>query len=122
MSALKTSQTNTSGPLRAWWTMGVTWLLALTVVAATLYGLLSDRAYRLDRTVHLESMAQDVLTLAIVPVLIWAGRRSSAGSLRGHLLWLGLLGYIAYTYLIYAFGVPHSSAFLLYVAALTMST
>lgn len=121
MSALKTSHTNASGLLRARWTKGVTWLLAPTVVAATLYGLLSDRAYRLDRTVHLESMAQDVLTLAIVPVLIWAGRRSSAGSLRGHLLWLGLLGYIAYTYLIYAFGVPHNSAFLLYVAALTMS-
>ncbi|WP_143466810.1 hypothetical protein [Lentzea kentuckyensis] len=86
-----------------------------------MYGLFSDRAYRLDRTVHLESMAQDVLTLAIVPVLILAGRRSNAGSLRGHLVWLGLLGYIAYTYLIYAFGVPHNSAFLLYIAALTLS-
>lgn len=103
------------------WTFGVTWLLASVLMAATLYGLFSDRAYRMDRTVHLESMAQDVLTLAIVPVLVWAGRRSSAGSLRGHLLWLGLLGYIAYTYLIYAFGVPHNSAFLLYVAALTLS-
>lgn len=77
--------------------------------------------YRLDRTVHLESMAQDVLTLLVVPVLIWAGRRSNTGSLRGHLVWLGLLGYVAYTYLIYAFGVPHNSAFLLYVAALTLS-
>jgi hypothetical protein len=73
-------------------------LLAFVLTAATLYGLFSDRAYRLDRTPHLESMAQDVLTLVIVPILIWAGRRSSAGSLRGHLLWLGLLGYIAYTY------------------------
>ena len=115
------SQTNATNLLRAWWTTVVTWLLAPVLVAATLYGLLSDRAYRLDRTVHLESMAQDVLTLAIVPVLIWAGRRSGAGSLRGHLLLLGLLGYVAYTYLIYAFGVPHNSAFLLYVAALTLS-
>lgn len=121
MSTLRTSSTNATRPLRAWWTNGVTWLLAPVLIAATLYGLFSDRAYRLDRTVHLESMAQDVLTLAIVPVLIWAGRRSSTGSLRGHLLWLGLLGYIAYTYLIYAFGVPHNSAFLLYIAALTLS-
>lgn len=107
--------------LRGRWTSGVTWLLALVLIAATLYGLFSGRAYRLDRALQLESRAQDVLTLAIVPVLIWAGRRSSVGSPRGHLLWLGLLGYIAYTYLIYAFGVPHNSAFLLYVTALTLS-
>ncbi|MFJ5993133.1 hypothetical protein [Lentzea sp. NPDC092896] len=119
MSTLRS--TNATRPLRAWWTNGVSWSLALVLTAATLYGLFSDRAYRLDRTPHLESMAQDVLTLAIVPILIWAGRHSSAGSLRGHLLWLGLLGYIAYTYLIYAFGVPHNSAFLLYIAALTLS-
>jgi hypothetical protein len=110
-----------AAPLRAWWTNGVTWLLVLVLTAATLYGLFSDRAYRLDRTVHLESMAQGVLTLLVVPLLIWAGRRSSAGSLRGHLVWLGLLGYVAYTYLIYAFGVPHNSAFLLYLTALTLS-
>lgn len=121
MRALKTSRANATSPLRAWWTNGVTWLLTSVLTAATLYGLFSDRAYRLDRTVHLESMAQDVLTLLVVPVLICTGRRSSAGSLRGHLVWLGLLGYVAYTYLIYAFGVPHNSAFLLYIAALTLS-
>jgi hypothetical protein len=66
-------------------------------------------------------MAQDVLTLAIVPLLVWSARLSRKGSLGGHLLWLGLLAYIAYTYLIYAFGVPHNSAFLLYVTALTLS-
>ncbi|KOV90117.1 hypothetical protein [Nocardia sp. NRRL S-836] len=119
MSALKGIRA--SSPLRARWTTGVTWLLAPVLTAATLYGLFSDRAYRLERTVHLESMAQDVLTLLVVPVLVWAARRSRAGSVRGHLLWLGLLGYIAYTYLIYAFGVPHNSAFLLYVAALSLS-
>ena len=95
MSAVEASSTNATGPLRTRWTIGVTWLLTAVLAAATLYGLFSDRAYRLDRTVHLESMTQDVLTLAIVPVLVWAGRRSRAGSLRAHLLWLGLLGYLA---------------------------
>jgi hypothetical protein len=70
--------------LRPLWTSLATWSLAGVLVGATLYGLLSERAYR-------------------------------TGSLPGHLLWLGLLGYIAYTYLVYAFGVPHNSAFLLYV-------
>lgn len=106
---------------RTWWTETVSWLLAAVLVAATLYGLLADRAYRLDTALRLESIAQDVLTLAIVPVLVWAGRRARRGSPAAHLLWLGLLAYIAYTYLIYAVGVPHNSAFLLYVAAITLS-
>jgi hypothetical protein len=107
--------------LRTWWPEAVSWLLAAVLTAATLHGLLADRAYRLDRVLELESIAQDVLTLAIVPLLVWAGRRSRRGSLPGHLLWLGLLAYVAYTYLVYAFGVPHNSAFLLYIAALNLS-
>ncbi|MCP2244070.1 hypothetical protein [Lentzea aerocolonigenes] len=107
--------------LRPLWTSLATWSLAGVLVAATLYGLLSERAYRLDRVLQLESMAQDVLTLAIVPVFVWAGHRGRTGSLPAHLLWLGLLGYVAYTYVIYAFGVPHNSTFLLYVVAVMFS-
>lgn len=61
------------------------------LLPTTLYGLLSDHAYRLPRTLELESIAQDVLTLAVIPVLLWSARRSRAGSLPGHLLWLGTL-------------------------------
>ncbi|MET9232228.1 hypothetical protein [Lentzea sp. NPDC003310] len=111
----------TASRARISWPEIVSWLLAAVLVPATLYGLLSDRAYRLDQTLRLESVAQDVLTLAIVPVLVLAGRRARAGSAAAHLLWLGLLAYVAYTYLIYAFGVPQNSAFLLYVAAVALS-
>lgn len=108
-------------PRRVWRREGLPWLLGGVLVVATLYGLLSDRAYRFDGTLKLESIGQDVLTLVMVPVLVWAGHKSRAGSLPGHLLWLGLLSYVAYTYLVYAFGVPHNAAFLLYVAALGLS-
>ncbi|SDI15049.1 hypothetical protein SAMN05192558_101410 [Actinokineospora alba] len=116
-----TTTSTARGSARTWWPELVSWALGAILTTATLYGLLSEHAYRLDRQVEIESIAQDVLTLAMVPALVWAGRRSRTGSLPGHLLWLGLLAYIAYTYVIYAIGVPHNQAFLLYIAAVTLS-
>ncbi|WP_086824087.1 hypothetical protein [Allokutzneria sp. NRRL B-24872] len=107
--------------IRRWWPELVSWVLAAVLTASTLHGLLAEHAYRLARTVELESLAQDALTLAVVPVLVFAGRRSRLGSARGHLLWLGLLSYVAYTYVIYAFGVPSNSVFLLYVCAMSLA-
>jgi hypothetical protein len=95
--------------------------LGAILLTTTLYGLMSDHAYRLDRKLELESIAQDVLTLAIVPLLIWAGHRSRTGSPRTHLLWLGLLAYVGYTYFIYAIGIPQNRVSLFYLAALTLS-
>ena len=106
---------------RTWWTEGVSALLAVLLLAATLYGLLADHAYRLPRSLELQGIAQDVLTLATIPVLLWAARRSRAGSLPGHLLWLGTLAYLAYSYLVYAVGVPQNPAFLLYTSVLALS-
>jgi hypothetical protein len=107
---------------RAEWPVAVSWALGAVLVTATLYGLLADGAYRAGRELEVMGFGQDVLTLAAVPVLVWAGHRSRAGSLRGHLLWLGLLAYVAYSYAIYAVGNPHNDAFLLYTAALGLST
>jgi hypothetical protein len=106
---------------RAAWPVTVSWALGAVLVAATLYGLLVGDAYRIDRDLEMASLGQDVLTLAVVPLLIWAGHRSRAGSLRGHLLWLSVLAYVAYAYAVYLIGVPHNDAFLLYAAALGLS-
>ena len=107
--------------MRTWWTEGVSWLLAVLLLAATLYGLLAEHAYRLSRSLELQGIAQDVLTLATIPVLLWSARRSRGGSLPGHLLWLGTLAYLAYSYLVYAIGVPQNPAFLLYTSVLALS-
>jgi hypothetical protein len=104
-----------SGRWRAAWPVTVSWTLGAVLAAATLYGLLAGHAYRIDRDLELGSMGQDVLTLAVVPLLIWAG------SLRGHLLWLSVLAYVAYAYATYLIGVPHNDAFLLYAAALGLA-
>jgi hypothetical protein len=114
---------DTSRPprLRAAWPVAVSWTLGAVLVAATTYGLLAGHAYRIDRDLEMASLGQDVLTLMVVPVLIWAGHRSRAGSLGGHLLWLSVLAYVAYAYATYLIGVPHNDAFLLYTIALGLS-
>lgn len=100
-------------PLPVWFSL----VLATVLIGATLYGLLADDAYRIADDVAAQGRGQDLLTLLTVPVLIWGAVRARAGSLRAHLVWLGLLLYVTYTYISYAFGVPFNAAFLLYVAA-----
>jgi hypothetical protein len=96
--------------------------LAGVLVPAALYGLLAADPYRgAPAQLALGSRAQDVLTLALLPLLVWTGHRSRARSLRGHLLWLGLLFYLAYSYAIYLVGWQQNAAFLLYTTAVTLS-
>lgn len=104
-------------PTAPLWT---SWLLGGVLVAATLYGLLVGDAYRSTPTrpdLHAVLRGQDALTLLAVPVLVRAAHRARAGSLRAHVVWLGILLYVPYTYLMYVV-VPHNDAFLLYVAAI----
>jgi hypothetical protein len=82
--------------------------------------LLYAGAYRVTPTrANLDAVlrGQDTLTLLAVPLLLWAAHRARAGSLRAHVLWLGILLYVPYTYLMYVV-VPYNDAFLAYVAAI----
>ena len=101
----------------------LSWTLGGVLVAATLYGLLAEGAYRetpareyLGATLR----GQDVLTLLTAPVLVAAAHLARRGSLRAHLVWLGVLAYVPYTYLMFVV-VPYNDAFLLYVAAIGLS-
>ena len=90
------------------------WALAVLLVPACAYGLLGVDAYTGASTqLAVGSRAQDVLTLVLLPLLLAAAHRSRSGSLRAHLLWLGLLAYLAYSYAIYLVGCPQNRAFLL---------
>ena len=107
--------------LPLWYTVGVTAVL----LAVTLYGLLVEGAYRaplgVRDTLPETLRGQDLLTLLTVPVLLWAGVRARAGSLRAHIVWLALLFYVAYTYLMYVV-TPFNDVFLLYVAAIGLAS
>lgn len=96
-------------------------LLAAVVTPATLYGLLIADAYRVPAQLVVTWRAQDLITLLVVPVLLWSAVRARAGSLRAHLVWVGVVFWLTYAYAHYAFGVPYTDIFLLYVAALTLS-
>ena len=96
-------------------------LLAVPLVAATLYGLLAEDAYRTPADIAAQGRGQDLLTLASVPVLVWAATRARSGSRRAHLVWLGLMLYYVYSYLMYALATPYNDAFVAYLAVLGLS-
>jgi hypothetical protein len=110
------------GGLRAWWPVAVSVGITVALVPAVVYGLSSPGAYRgYGRELVLASRAQDVLTAVILPVLVWAAVQSRRGSLRGHVVWLGLLFYLAYSYAIYLIGWEQNRFFLCYVAVVLVS-
>ena len=107
----------TGRPLPLWYSL----LLAVPLTAATAYGLLADGAYRTPPDIAAQGRGQDLLTLLTVPVLLWAAGRARSGSLRAHLLWLGLMLYYTYSYLMYALATPYNDAFVAYLGALGLA-
>jgi len=96
--------------------------LAALLAVAALAGVSVDGVYRLPEAIVSQAVGQDWVTLMVaIPALLvgtWLMRR---GGLRGQLLTLGVLGYCAYCYAMYAFSTPHNRLFLVYVAILGLS-
>ncbi|KAB1198708.1 hypothetical protein GJR99_14740 [Haloferax sp. MBLA0078] len=98
--------------------------LVLTVVA-TAVGLFVPDFYRDAPALVTQVYGQDALTLAVaVPVLAGSLYAAVRGSLRGYVVWLGVTGYLLYTYASYAFMTAFNELYLVYVAlfALTLVT
>lgn len=117
----RTPRTQGTGPPRTL-SLPYTGAVAVLAAAATGYGLVAADAYRsvpplLEQTWR----AQDAVTLATLPLLLWAARRARGGSLRAHLLWTGLMAWLAYSYAHLAIGTPFNPVFLAYVALLALS-
>ena len=67
-------------------------------------------------------MGQDLITLVVaLPALVIGAILALRGSMRGHLVWLGALGYLVYTYLTYTLAIKFNPLFLVYVALLGCS-
>ena len=97
-------------------------LLCLLVVIAATYGLAFDDAYRLVSPLTRQTWrAQDAVTLATVPLLIWATRRARATSFGSHLLAVGILTWLTYDYAHLSFGTPFNAMFLVYVSVLALA-
>ena len=109
------------GPLPLWYSL----TLAAVLVAATGYGLLVPGAYPAPEGVRATLpdtlRGQDLVTLLAAIALVWGALRARAGALAGHLVWLAVCLYVAYTYLMYVVA-PYNDALLLYIAAIGLAT
>ncbi len=77
----------------------------------------TDWLYRDNDLITATFRGQDVVTLVVaVPLLLLGLLRERQGSLRGRVLWLGMLFYSVYGYLFYAVAAAYNPLFLLYVA------
>ena len=69
-----------------------------------------------------QAVGQDLVTLVVaLPVLVISAILALRGSMRAHLLWLGAIGYMVYTYASYALAIRFNALFLVYVALLGCS-
>ena len=102
--------------------------VALSVAAAIAIGIASaggafGSAYaRETPSWAAQGVGQDLVNLFIVvPLLLATAALAARGSLRALLVWLGLLLYVVYSYVLYAFDVHFNRLFLFYVAALGLA-
>ena len=70
-----------------------------------------------------QAVGQDLVTLVVaLPVLVISAILALREcSMRAHLLWLGAIGYMVYTYASYALAIRFNALFLVYVALLGCS-
>jgi hypothetical protein len=126
---LRPRWTKASRPGYPWTMTGVTvralWIrlsvvVAALVAAASAAGMFSGSVYARETAVWAaQGMGQDAINLfVVVPALVVCAHLVGKGSFRALLVWLGLLIYVVYSYLMYAFSVHFGPVFPVYVAAL----
>jgi hypothetical protein len=101
----------------------LTFPIAFLVALASAAGIFLESVYAKETVSWAaQGVGQDVVNLVLVfPALLVAGYLANKRSLRGLLVWLGLLLYIVYSYLLYAFFVHFNFLFPVYVATLGLS-
>ncbi|SIR76469.1 hypothetical protein [Natronorubrum thiooxidans] len=89
---------------------------------ATTVGLFVPGFYR-DAPVLLPQVyGQDLLTLVVaLPIFAIALYHAARGSLRGYIVWLGVDGYLLYTYASYAFMTAFNELYLVYTTLLWLT-
>lgn len=98
----------------------LTWTIAALAAVASGAGLLWPRLYA-ESALSGAMRGQDVVTLLAVLALLLAQQMLERGSIRALPVWLGLMGYIAYTYTGAAFAYPFNALFLVYIALFALS-
>ena len=96
--------------------------IGLLTVVATAVGLFVPGFYR-DVSVLLPQVyGQDLLTLTVaVPAFAVSLFYATRGSLRGYVTWLGVTGYLLYTYASYSFMTAFNELYLVYTTLLWLT-
>jgi hypothetical protein len=96
--------------------------IAVLATVAAAIGLARPEVYvRETAWVIPQNRGQDLVTLVALASLVLALIQARRGSPRATLVWLGLLGYVAYTYTGAAFAYAFNALFLVYVALFGLS-
>jgi hypothetical protein len=95
---------------------------ALLVLLASVSGILLKSTYARETTSWaIQGIGQDIVNIVAVVVLFIAVYFIYKESVKAVLVWSGVLLYLIYAYVIYAFDVHFNSLFLVYVAILGLS-
>jgi hypothetical protein len=98
-------------------------VIALLVASSSLLGIFNPVAYSKEApNWALQAIGQDEGNLLAVMVFLITIYLFKKKSLKAYFIWLGVLIYFIYAYLIYAFFVHFNYLFLVYVAALGLSS
>lgn len=96
--------------------------IALLVAIAAGVGFFVEDLYRDTPLNAAQAVGQDLITLVVaLPLLVISAILALRGSMRAHLVWLGVIGYLVYTYASYALAIQFNPLFLVYVALLGCS-
>jgi hypothetical protein len=96
--------------------------IALLATVASVGGLQLSNLYRDNAFVTAAWRGTDLVTLVVaVPLLAASAALARHGSVRGLLVWFGLIDYMLYNYAFYLFGAAFNEFFLLYTALFTLS-
>jgi hypothetical protein len=101
------------------------WLSAAMIpllMVAAIAGLFFPSLYRDGPIVTSTDRGTDLATLVIyVPTLVVSLILARRGSHRAQIVWIGIVGWITYNYVVYAFAVRFNPLFLVYVALVSLS-
>jgi hypothetical protein len=101
------------------------WSLAISTLVATasVLGLVDPGIYEAEtKNWATQAKGQDIGNLLAVVTLLLSGYGFGKGSHRAALVWLGTLLYLIYAYIVYSMAVHFNGLFLVYVAALGLSS
>ena len=109
-----------AGPQQAFQGAWTSLVVAAGILTSSAYGLLAAHPYReLPHETIVAAKAQDVCSILVALLLVFLAVRASA---KVHLVRLGLLAYVAYSYAIYLTGIPMNRMFLVYVVLVSVSS